>query len=366
MKQTLISYSYLLIVLSACSQSTASKLKPEYKHPGKKAEKVRVNVMKLTKHQIIDNEGTGMVVSTYLLPENWKTDYKFYWEYKDPTVPIRYKAMMLNDDGTMAIQTFADIRASWYTGPSGTQGYPPPSDIITAMKELIKVERKEKNIKYVDQKILTNHPQSFYQQGSQTRELNQTGVIRIEYDDNGKGYEEEFYGQLDVTDVSSPSVMGNMESVIWGASSLFACKAPRGKLEDCRRIAQTIKSSAKLTLPFYNKLAQVIQLLSNQYYQQIYQAGQLSKIISQTNDQMIANIDASYKQTQQAYDKVNNEFSDYMRGVDRYSDGGSQVQLPSGYSNAWVNDRGEYILTNTQGYDPGTEYDGNWKPLQKK
>ena len=93
---------------------------------------------------------------------------------------------------------------------------------------------------------------------------------------------------------------------------------------------------------------------------------QISKIISQTNDQMIANIDASYKQSQQAADHINNQFSDYMRGVDRYSDGDTQIQLPSGYENAWVNDKGEYLLSNTQSYDPNIELNGNWKSLQKK
>lgn len=109
----------------------------------------------------------------------------------------------------------------------------------------------------------------------------------------------------------------------------------------------------------------MIQVLSDKVYQQIYQAGQISKVISQTNDQMIANIDASYQQSQKAYDRVNNNFSDYIRGVDRYGDGETQIQLPSDYNSAWVNGKGEYILTNTTGYDPSADYGGNWKPLQK-
>lgn len=111
--------------------------------------------------------------------------------------------------------------------------------------------------------------------------------------------------------------------------------------------------------------SQVIQVLSDNVYQQIYQAGQISKIISQTNDQLIAIINASYQQSQKAYDRINNIFSNYIRGVDRYGDGETQIQLPPGYTNAWVNNKGEYILTNTTGYDPSTAYGGHWKPLQK-
>ena len=53
------------------------------------------------------------------------------------------------------------------------------------------------------------------------------------------------------------------------------------------------------------------------------------------------------------------------QGVERYSDGQSQVSLPSGYSGAWVNDKGEYLLSNTQGFDPNTQMNGAWKALQK-
>lgn len=80
---------------------------------------------------------------------------------------------------------------------------------------------------------------------------------------------------------------------------------------------------------------------------------------------MLANIDASYQQSQKAHDRINDSFSNYIRGVDRYSDGETPVRLPSGHSNAWVNNKGEYILTNTTGYDPFVNYGGNWKQLQK-
>ena len=51
-----------------------------------------------------------------------------------------------------------------------------------------------------------------------------------------------------------------------------------------------------------------------------------------------------------------------MRGVNRYSDGNGEYQLPSGYSSAWVNANGEYLLSNQGGFDPC----GDWKQLERK
>jgi len=318
-------------------------------------------MIKLIRHEVVDKEGTGLVASTYLLPSDWTEQDRLYWEYNDATLPIRFKGIMQSASGDMAIQVFPDVRAVWSSGPSGVSGYQPPRDIISGMKDLVAAERKGINFQYTNQKVLNNQSQNT-QYG---RQNTQSGVLTIEYEQNGKTFEEEFYGKLDVTSMMTPSMMGNMTSVIWAASGLFACKAEKGKLEACRKIAETVTTSSRITKPFYNRLLQIIQLLSDQVYAQIYAAGQLSKIISQTNDQMIANIDASYKQTQTAADQSNNQFSDYMRGVDRYSDGGSEIQLPSGYDHAWINDRGEYILTNTAGWNPGTDFQGNWKSLEK-
>lgn len=362
MKQ-LVSLFFLLLLICACGQQTGiSSEESNKKIPG---EKIKAEVMKLVRHEVMDNKGTGIVASTYLLPEGWTANDKLYWEYNDATVPIRYKGVFRSAGGNMMIQCYPDVRSSWNTGPSGTWGYRPPNDIISGMKDLIREERKGKSIRYVDEKILSGNSKNGNQQGSQYRSISQTGVIKIQYEEQGQNVEEEFYGQLDVTDMITPSVMGNMESIIWSGNSLYSVKAVKGKLDECRKIAQTIKSSARLTKPFFNRLSQVIQMLSSKVYQQIYQAGQISKIISQTNDQMLASIDASYQQSQKAYDRINKNFSDYIRGVDRYSDGETQVQLPSGYDNAWVNEKGEYILTNTAGYDPSTDYNGNWRQLQK-
>lgn len=358
-------------LLTACGQKPSPGA-PENPSPGTPENpshtsvQPKADVMKFVKHEVVDRQGTGMVASTYLIPEGWTAEDQLYWEYNDATVPIRYKGIFRSGDGSMMIQSYPDVRSVWATGPAGTSGYPPPSGLIAGLKEVIKAERRGIAFRVAEEKIVAdNPPQTSYQYSSPVTSSSQAGFIRVEYEENGNTYEEEFYGQLDVADMRTPSVMGEMRSIIWGGTNLYSCKALKGKLDECRKIALTAKSSARLSLPFYNRLAQVIQLLSDQVYQRIYQAGQISRIISETNDQMLSNIRSSYQQSQKANDRIYGQFSDYIRGVDRYSDGQSQVQLPSGYTNAWVNDKGEYLLSNTQGYDPNTQLNGNWKALQK-
>jgi hypothetical protein len=57
-----------------------------------------------------------------------------------------------------------------------------------------------------------------------------------------------------------------------------------------------------------------------------------------------------------------------MLGIERYYDPFEEreIQLPSGYNNAWCNNLGEYILTDNPNYNPNVESNLTWKPIEHK
>ena len=68
-------------------------------------------------------------------------------------------------------------------------------------------------------------------------------------------------------------------------------------------------------------------------------------------------------------DRINDNYSQYIRGVDEYKIGNSseRVDLPSGYKDAWYNPgRDEYIVTDIASFDPNVTVGGTWERLQKK
>ena len=58
-------------------------------------------------------------------------------------------------------------------------------------------------------------------------------------------------------------------------------------------------------------------------------------------------------------------FSDHIRGVERYNDprAGKEVELPAGYGNAWANDLGEYIVSESPSFNPNIHSNQHWEPL---
>ena len=76
----------------------------------------------------------------------------------------------------------------------------------------------------------------------------------------------------------------------------------------------------------------------------------------------------SYEQRQATQDRINQNWSQYLRGVDEYRDpvAGRAVELPSGYRNAWVNGNGEYLVTESVNFNPNVELNGNWQKMERK
>jgi hypothetical protein len=74
----------------------------------------------------------------------------------------------------------------------------------------------------------------------------------------------------------------------------------------------------------------------------------------------------TYTNRQNAYDRISENFSQTIRGVDPYYNPIDQktVELPSGYNNAWTNSLGEYILADDPNFNPNVESNQNWQLMK--
>jgi hypothetical protein len=113
---------------------------------------------------------------------------------------------------------------------------------------------------------------------------------------------------------------------------------------------------------------QVSQYLIQNQIQQIQHVGQLSRIISQTSSQISDTMMESWQQRQAAMDRISDNFSQAIRGVDEYYNPFDErgVELPGGHGYAWCNALGEYILSDDPNFNPNIGSNLNWQQMQRR
>ena len=76
--------------------------------------------------------------------------------------------------------------------------------------------------------------------------------------------------------------------------------------------------------------------------------------------------DQTYENRQKAQDASAAQLSQYVRGVETYRNPrtGETIELDNQYGHAWVNNSGEYILSDSPGFDPNVTFKSDWTALQ--
>jgi hypothetical protein len=191
------------------------------------------------------------------------------------------------------------------------------------------------------------------------------GKIRVEYSLNGVMMEEEMYCVIQSQDIPIQTFTGTFRNINWYMTYLESFRAAKGQLDPDTKIFQTISFSAKTDEKWLNKYNQVVNYLIQKQIQQIQSLGQLSNIISQISNEISDANYAAWQQTQSVNDLLAHDFSNNILGVERYNNpfDSSTVDLPSGYSYAWANNLGEYILSDSPSYNPNTESNLNWEQM---
>lgn len=187
-----------------------------------------------------------------------------------------------------------------------------------------------------------------------------SGRVRYEYQLDGRPWEEWVYCTLVFTNWQ----MGTL----WSVHSAYAFRAPKGQLDRLTPVMNTTVSSARLSPEWYGGYMYVQKLFQDRMNQSIKNAAAISATITRNSEEIRRMFSESYRQRSESQDRISQKFSEYIRGVDTYKNPyeGRPVQLPSGYREAWVNGRGEYILSNDAGFNPNAGDTTEWRRMDRR
>jgi hypothetical protein len=336
--------------------------------------------MRFKKISIMDSpEGIGGEALTYLAPVGWQVEGGMEWR-QHPSMPATVHIRTFNPHGVEQLEGFPTLGFSWGGmlaetgfGPGsnymGNEVRPPMSDVMQFLQEII-IPRFRGDVRC---RIIGEQELPAWAQAVAAADLAETGSIpgyqntysagkvRVEYTIAGQPVEEDLYAVLQTVYVPAYNIYTQIGQRAYGI------RAAKGQIDDRTKIMQAMVASVRPNLQWFNKYLQLCQTLHNIEMGKIRTAGKISQIISQTNNEISDMMQQSWERKQASEDRISKAWSQVNRGVEEYYSPVEQrpVELPTGYTDAWVNNAGEYIVSDNVNFNPNVELEGNWQKLER-
>ncbi|MCB9779838.1 MAG: hypothetical protein H6742_14830 [Alphaproteobacteria bacterium] len=356
--------------------------------PGAAAAGLPADALRLKKVTIMDRQGYDQPVPafSFLVPYDWKTEGGVEWTGTPhcPENVMRPWARAESPDGTLGFEIFPPVMFTWDTDPQqqqlrmqvdamGAQGCPylPPmaatdfiqGQVLPAYRQgaqVVAVEPMPKVTAMLDQ-AWGPGVQAMRQAGSPVRYQVDAGRVRIR-----RGDSEEWISGTTAT-LSSMVMPGfsNAEVQTTQAAWMFAVRAPTGQLDANEKLLATIIASYRGDPRWQAAITRLTTGIRNSQIQTTIEIG---RIYRETNEQVMASQNESWRRGQATGDAVAESFSQYIRDVDEWKDpAGGNIELGAGYDHAWADGQGGYIVTQDANYNPNTALrETGWKEMERQ
>jgi hypothetical protein len=202
--------------------------------------------------------------------------------------------------------------------------------------------------------------------------------IRISYNLDGRQIEEDIFCVVSKVVTQTGTKLSKQENIFWTAEALYAFRASAGHLDAVGQACmasvksfrmnpqwlQACRAESNRILQVRAMMAKMMSQMAANQRQSLQRLGDLSRSISDAGDSIMD----GYWERSAAYDRMGDNYSEAIRGVDSYIDPTSDYnpELPGGYDQAWGNGLGEYIVSNDLMFDPNQNSTMNWQQLKRR
>ena len=141
------------------------------------------------------------------------------------------------------------------------------------------------------------------------------GDLKLRFVKSGTTFLAKLHAQIDVVTTSPQAVPtgGTIYEGGWTISHNFNAIAPENKFPEAMKTFGIVLTSCRTDKHFYNTMMQASRIIMRNFYSRERQIMQTSRIISQTNDEMLAALDKQYTASQVVEEREATGFDDYIR-----------------------------------------------------
>jgi hypothetical protein len=324
---------------------------------------------------------TGMEAFRLLIPKGWRADGSIAWS-QNPALPAQARFRFSNPNGTEEFNLFPTQAYFWTNNQMALATNPPgslrfgtlvmsPVDLNAAFTRVIIPQARSgvsglRTIKAHEVPELATIARGQPTQG--VRSYASAGKMRIEYEENGRPLEEEIYAAVSqfVTDLPGSALSPGYFINYWYIDYVFSFRAAKNRLDSQAKVFQTMLYSMKVNPQWFAKVVNVREMMAQNAIRGIQATGRIGDMVARSGSNLREDQMRDWERRQEANDRVIQNFTDNIRGVERFNDpfAGKEVELPSGYGRAFANNLGEYIVTDSPSYNPNVGSNLHWEELQ--
>jgi DNA-directed RNA polymerase subunit RPC12/RpoP len=340
-----------------------------------------VNGLTLQKYSYFDPQ-SNLEAFSILVPLGWQVSGGVTWVTERPAAPVQISLLLANPHGAEAFELFPNLYFTWTENPLIMMTKPPgslyfgfevrqPAPARNVLHQYVLPRyRRIPGLVVADEGPAIELLQAIAQTqpaqvpgGNYSRD---SARVRLQYGLGGQAVAEEMSFITEYTRLGAAGLFGGGGSTFWNVAYHTAFRAPVAQLESFADLYRAIFASVKLNPTWMALVQQVIQGLSSNTIRHIQQIGAISRQISQNAEEMREQNLQGWQQRSASSDRVAEQFSQTIRGVDAYYDPntGQNVELPSGYTQAWSTPLGEYMLTDDPNFNPNVGSTQTWIPLE--
>ena len=156
---------------------------------------------------------------------------------------------------------------------------------------------------------------------------------------------------------------GAVPAITWMAAPT-SFRAPTAEMDKRLETFRAIAASRLDNAVWHEHIMKLAAVITREQLRQqraiFERLDQIRQTQSETSDMLFE----SWQKRSAAYDRIFDNDSQSLRGVETYSDPVSsrQVELPTGYRHAWSNGS-DYVLSDDPGFDPNTGSSQTWTEI---
>jgi hypothetical protein len=185
--------------------------------------------------------------------------------------------------------------------------------------------------------------------------------LRYTYEQQGQPWEED----VSFTLAYAPMAGG---MAMWNVQSAASCRAPRGELDRQASLIEAVFQNAHFTPEWLATFSVVRQLFRQGMAQQMADTAAFGRALQQYNAHIQQLGQQMHEERMRSFDRIAESQREYLGGVETYTNPYNQqgMYLPAGYTEQWMNARGEVLLSTTPGFDPNAGDTTQWLKLERR